>query len=368
MKVLRIINSLNIGGAEQSIVGNVPMHIKNGIEVDVLLLEGKETFFYNELVKSNVKIFSLNKDKSTIALYSPFHIFRLMKYMDKYDIIHVHLFPSIYWVGIAKVLKRSKSKFVLTEHQTYNRRRKYGWIFRKIDNFIYKQFDTIIAITPECKINLESHIGSSLDVKMIYNGIDLSSFENQIFENRIKFLPENINREGKVFITQVAGFRIEKDQKTVITALKFLPNNFYLVFVGDGETRMECEKFAESETVSDRVIFLGLRDDVPAILKSSDIVVMSSFYEGFGRAAVEGMAAGKPVLATNVAGLAQVVAETGLLFEVGDYKFLAELIGNVAVDKDLYRRLSDAGLRRAKDFDLNKMVENYEEVYNKLMQ
>lgn len=366
MKVLRVINTLNIGGAERSIIGNVPLHISHNIETDVLLLNGRNTFFIDELKKKNVKIFSLAKHEGVLRLYNPFHVFKIMKYIDKYDIVHAHLFPALYWVAIAKILKRSKTKLVLTEHQTYNRRRKYGWFFRKIDGYLYKQFETIIAISPECKSNLEEHIGKSDKIKMIYNGIDFSPFNSSEIIPVLDFIPETTDSK-KIIITQIAAFRKEKDQDSVIRALKHLPSNYYVVFVGDGERKSNCEKLAKTEKVDNRIFFLGFREDVVDILKSSDIIVMSSYFEGFGRSAVEGMAAEKPILATNVPGLSQIIDEGGLLFEVGDDKRLAELIIKVSQDKELYDRLAKTGKEKARIFDLETMVEKYEEVYHELI-
>ena len=125
----------------------------------------------------------------------------------------------------------------------------------------------------------------------------------------------------------VAGFRYQKDQDTLIRAMQHLPKNkFELWLVGDGERRGDLEALAIMFGLKDVVKFWGLRGDVPSLLKSSDIVVLSSHIEGFGLAAVEGMSAGKPFIASDVDGLNDVVRGAGLLFRHGDDKQLAELI------------------------------------------
>ena len=114
---------------------------------------------------------------------------------------------------------------------------------------------------------------------------------------------------GIVRIFMVAGFRYQKDQPTAINSLKFLPKNYHLFLVGDGPECNKCQQLVNEQNLSERVHFLGKRSDVASLLKSADICVISSHWEGFGLAAVEGMAAGKPVVASNIPGVAEVVRE-----------------------------------------------------------
>ena len=109
---------------------------------------------------------------------------------------------------------------------------------------------------------------------------------------------------------------------------------------------------------------MGIRNDIPQLLKASDIVVMSSHWEGFGLAAVEGMAAGKPVLASDVDGLAQVVEGAGILFPQGDAETLAGMIQNLMKDHLYYQQVAERCLQRASDYDIQRTVNGYEEIYN----
>ena len=84
-----------------------------------------------------------------------------------------------------------------------------------------------------------------------------------------------------------------------------------------GELFEEVSKYAAKSPVHENIRFWGNRSDVPILLRTSDIIVMSSHWEGFGLAAVEGMAAKKPVVASDVDGLKQIVDGAGLIFKVG---------------------------------------------------
>jgi glycosyltransferase involved in cell wall biosynthesis len=358
MKILRVINSLDIGGAERSVVGNVPLHIQNGVDMEVLLLNGQRTFFLEELEKQNIKIHFLGKNNN---VYNPALIFKISKYINEYDLIHVSLFPALYWVSLAKILTKSKTKLVFTEHNTNNRRMN-NFLFRWIDKIIYKQYNHIVAISPETNVVISKHLNRDSSISTIYNGVDLFRFKNGKKKCSNNLIPEN-----KKIILQIGGFRDEKDQDTVIKSLLLLPNEFHVVFVGIGKRMELCKHYAKSLNVFQRITFLGLHNNVEDILSIADVVVMSSHWEGFGRAAVEGMAASKPVIATNVSGLSSIVGGAGLLFEVGDHEKLAELIINLFKDKRFYDEISFKCSQRAEKYGIKNMVDQYEVLYKNML-
>lgn len=361
MRVLRVINSLKIGGAERSIEVNIPLHIANGIDMELLLLDGQDSFFLRELQNQNVIIHSFGRNNS---IYNPFLIFKIIKVINNYDIIHGHLFPTFYWIALAKWISLSKVKLIFTEHSTHNRRRN-NWFFRKIDKFIYKQYDAIITISDAANESFLSCFGNSIYPTIIYNGVDLLRVRNEAMETNTALLDEYL---GFNIILQIAGFRPEKDQDTLIKALTFLPQDFHLVLVGDGERRTICEDLAKKLEVFDRITFLGLQNNIGSIITKADIVVMSSHWEGFGRAAIESMALGKPVIASNVPGLSKVVEGAGLLFEVGDFKELSELILQVIRDREYYELLSKKCLIRSEMYNVKTMIDKYESVYLEVFQ
>lgn len=353
MKILRVINNLNTGGAERSLETNVPIHIRNGYEMDVLVLDGTVTPFMRNLKEKNVSVFSTGVG----SLYNPMQVLKIASFIKKYDVVHVHLFPSLYWVAIAKMVSRAKCHLVFTEHSTENRRRNNP-VLRFLDRFIYKCYDRIIAISDATHRNLSIHLGEDSRIITIANGVDLRPYEKQYEKVVFDGCDEDV-----FIITQIASFRRQKDQDTTIKSLQFTNHNVHAVFAGIGERIDECKQLAIELGVEDRVHFLGSRMDIPAIVMSSDIVVMSSNYEGFGRAAIEGMAGRKPTIATNVAGLRDVVGGAGLLFEVGDARKLAEHITQLQEDAEYYNVVAEKCYNRAQEYSATKMIEGYEKIY-----
>lgn len=356
MKVLRVINSLGIGGAERSIVNNVPIHKANGIDMDVLLLDGTRTFFLDELQQCGVNVSWLGRGMN---LYNPLIVFRLVPIFRNYDLIHVHLFPALYWVAFAKILSGSKVKLIYTEHATHNRRRG-KLLFKWLDRLVYSQYTTIIAISNATKLALDEQTGNPGKSVVIPNGVQIEELKRSSAS-----LPDSFDSrlQGRKVLVQIGGFRPEKDQDTLIRALTVLPEDYVVIFVGDGPRRDDCERLADMLEVGARVIFAGVQHDVAPFICCADLVVMSSHWEGFGRAAVEGMALGKPVVASNVSGLSEVVKGAGRLFEVGDYNGLAAVVRELMSSSDVYAEASENSRARAEEYDVSFMIEGYERVY-----
>ena len=120
MKVLQVINNLDTGGAEKLLLDTIPLFNDKGIQMDLLVFGGVNGICLKKLQELNCcTIHNLNSK----SLYNPFNIFKIVSYLKKYDLVHVHLFPAQYWSLFAKFISFSKIKIVFTEHSTFNRRR-----------------------------------------------------------------------------------------------------------------------------------------------------------------------------------------------------------------------------------------------------
>ncbi|WP_100611546.1 glycosyltransferase [Confluentibacter lentus] len=362
MKVLQIINSLSAGGAEKLLVNSVVEYRKMGIDVDILVLKGGVSPFLDKLEPfQEINVFALG-DQTNV--YNPLHIFKIYDFLNNYNVVHVHLFPVLYWVALADMLRIGKRnyKLVYTEHNTTNRRRD-KLLFKFIDKILYRRFHKIVSISDAVDVNLRNHLGKSFDnIIKIYNGIDLK----EIYE-AIPYSKEALDfTEMDKLIIQVSSFTAQKDQLTLIKSLEFLPKNYFLILVGDGELKSSCIKKTEELRLSDRVKFYGIRKDVPKLLKSVDVIVLSSHFEGLSLSSVEGLASGKPFIASDVPGLTEVVEGAGLLFEDANENQLAELILKLFDDNQYYSETVNQCMARAKKFDIIKMTKEYYNLYKEL--
>ena len=167
-----------------------------------------------------------------------------------------------------------------------------------------------------------------------------------------------------------ARFTPSKDQKTLVKAYSLikplLRKNVYLFFAGDGPLKKEVEELVDELCLSEYIIFLGVREDVQELIKTSDICVLSSVWEGFGLAALECMAADKPVIASDVDGLNSVVGGAGILFTQGNATDLAKKISMLIKEPELRKIIADKCQHRAVQYDVTCMLNSYMEFYKSI--
>ena len=366
MKILHIINGLTMGGAENLLVGLAGEQIVRGHDVFVAPLVCPDYTPVREKMESKgVHIIPFSSKGS---VYNPYFIIKIARAIRGYDVVHVHLFPALYWAGFAKLLSFTAPPLVYTEHSTNNKRRN-NIVLHAVDKFVYQYaYDKIVACSYKA---LETYTEAYPNVKhvcAINNGVDTNICKEAEPYSKRDLLGID---ENSFVVTMVARFMIMKHQDTIVEAISKLPNHFHVVFVGGQENEtglVKVKKMAEVMKITDRVHFLYIRKDVPRILKTSDVIVMASDYEGLSLSSIEGMAAGKPFVATNVNGLREVVEGAGILFENRDANSLAKILCRLDSDKSYYSSIANECAKRALEYDISKTVNNYLSVYQEFIE
>ncbi len=351
---------LDVGGAERLLVDLLPLLRDKGHQVDLLLFNGVDTILKDNLTQKGISIFELSHGCDVKnyyrEVYDPRHIFRLRKFMSGYDIIHTHNSICQLYVAMAHCLNRSQTPLVTTEHSSNNRRRSKRW-YKPIDKWMYNQYASVICIADGTRSNLESYIGKKQNICTINNGVDVQRFIKPI---------KDITKQTGFTVTMVAGLRAEKDHETLIKAMSLLPSNYHLQLVGDGVRDQELKDFTQQQHLSERVTFTGPRLDVPELLEKSDIVVLSSHWEGLSLSSIEGMASGRPFIASDVEGLREIIGGAGILFPHGDERKLANKIQWLCEHPDDYREVAQRCQTRAQQYDISIMAEKYCNLYESL--
>lgn len=355
MKILHITNNLWSGGVTK-LLEDILEEISKEHEVTLLLL-GKNDENYNQKKFKNVKIVFLNQEK----LYSLKNILKIREYIKKNDIIHAHLCPSQFLMALAGLFLNRI--FIITEHNAINNRRKYK-IFKVLEKIIYKKYNKIIAVSEDVKNNLINWLGKDIKekIEVIYNGIDLKKFKEA---KNIKNDLWELDKEEKLLF-MVARFSRQKDQKTLVRALKLLPQKIKCLFIGVGETEEEIRDYVDKLDLRDRIKFLGFRSDVANIMKSCELGILSTNFEGFGIVAVESLATGTLMIGSNVDGLKEVLKEKELLFRKGDEKELAKKIEFLLYNEGEIYKLKQKIPNLIKDYSVEKMLIKYSNLYDEL--
>ena len=172
MKILQVITSLQIGGAEKLISEISPLLREKGHEVDVLAFDGADTHFKRSLEDAGIKVYSFGQNCN---VYNPLFIFKLARLMRKYDIVHTHNTAPQLFAAIGSVL--CSVVLVTTEHTTSNRRRDWKW-YVPIDRWMYQQYRKVICISDQAEENLREFHPTLENVCTIYNGVNVYKFHD----------------------------------------------------------------------------------------------------------------------------------------------------------------------------------------------
>ena len=297
----------------------------------------------------------------------------LIKYMkrEEIDIVQTHfLHADILGTLAAKMVGVSKIISARRDEGFWRGKRQVS-----INQFFNRYANYILANSKAVKdaVLLNEKV-SSRQVHVIHNGVDLKSYfsSRELREDARNSL--GIHNE-EIVIGMVANMRHEvKGQKVLIKAISFLHKEKYplkILLVGDGPLREKYERYAIRSKVRNRILFLGSRRDINALMNASDVICVPSLSEGFSNTILEAMSAGKPVIASNVGGNPEIVVdgETGFLVRPRHSEALAQGILEFLENQELFLRMGEAARKRIENnFSIEKMVTEYEDFYQKIME
>jgi len=349
-RILYVINSLGIGGAE-TLLYNVASEIhKNKIaDIDICTLYGKGNLG-EKLHSEGLRIYDFSFEHK----YSCKAVAELKKLIKngKYDIVHAHLFPSGYYAALSSFLIEPH-RLIYTEHNIYNRRRKYK-LLRPLENIIYNRFDKIIAVSNTVKDELKNWLPAvSKKTVVIPNAVPINACSELNKDIDILF----VGRLEKV-----------KGVDLLLDALKILNKGYKTFIVGNGAERKNLESLARNLGLHDSVVFTGARSDVKDFMCRSKIFVLPSRWEGIPLALLEAMGLGLPVIASKVGGSVEVIQHgvDGLLVTPEDTGELSRLITETLADDILRERLGcNAKVKIKERYSLEQYVDRLMEIYRR---
>ena len=365
MRILHVITSLRAAGAERLVVELSRRFVKAGDTAEVLLFDGTGTHFYDLLDAAGVRVHSLGMGGR--AMHNPLLMFRMRRFLkrNRYDIIHTHNTPCQLFAAVVA----PRRALVTTEHSTSNRRRGHA-ILRPFDRWMYSRYRHIVCVGEEVRSELTRWLDDErLEARMsvIPNGVDIEHVRNAQPD------PE-LASDTRFKVLMVSSFRPMKDHLTLIRAMSLLPEDYVLYLAGGAEfpahkaIMASCRQAVEEMGLLGRVRFLGRMDHVAGLINACDVVVLSSRHEGMPISILEAMAAGKPVLASDVNGIRDIVGGAGILFPCGDSEKLAEEIRGLYENPEKAREIGARCVERARQFDIGKTADRYRELYKVIIQ
>lgn len=229
----------------------------------------------------------------------------------------------------------------------------------------------IIAVSEGIKKVLIAGGIKEENLAVVRDGIDVDYFHRQPSEQSL-YKKFNLN-PSKPIVGIIAALAPHKDYPNFLQAAYLvhqkLPEAQFLI-VGEGDEEKKIKELAKRLGVEGIVIFAGFRSDIPAVLSLLDIFVLASYLEGMGQALVEAMAIGLPIVATNVGGIPDVVVDgvSGFLVPPRQPEKLAEKIVELLQDKGKRKSFAEAGMKRAAEFNKQKMATETEKIYKQVLE
>lgn len=285
------------------------------------------------------------------------------------DVIHAHYaVPHAVCAALGREMAERKIPIVSTLHGTDITVLGEDEELKPAILYGLKQSDAITAVSESLKQETLQRIDKDLSIHVIHNFIDESVYQPQPEESlRERY---GLNSEDRVII-HVSNFRAVKRIDLVLESFdKLNVPNKKLLLVGDGPLMGAMRRLVSEMNLEDRVIFAGKQERVAALLSISDVHVLLSDKEAFGLVALEAMATGVPSVVSDAGGLPEVITngEDGFVVSRGDAEEAAQALESILLDRDLYERLREGGLKKAKQFASKDIVTQYEKLYEQVVQ
>ncbi len=284
-----------------------------------------------------------------------------------------HFFlPAAYIVGgltslVGPKMHRLMSRRSLNHYQTKHR------LSTKIELWLHRKMDIASGNSKAVVAQLLEEGFPDDKLRLIYNGLDFSSFQGQ--RNRGEVRAELKVGENAVMFVMVANLIPYKGHADLINAFclikERLPSGWVCVCIGrDDGIQQQLMEHARSANISTNLRFTGSRKDVADFLSAADIGILCSHQEGFSNAVIEGMAAGLPMVVTDVGGNSEAVIDrvTGYVVAPHDPKGLGDALLNLALDESMRNEFGMRGkIRVEHSFSLESCVDGYMEMYRSLI-
>lgn len=369
VRILFIIDNLLPGGTQHVLIRLIEGLRKMNYQPSVVSLNEAEKSLVNKLHDVGVDVYVFNK--YTLLLSGIFRIISLMR-VRKFHLVQNFLFYSN---NIGRILGRiARVPVVVSSVRGFQ----VDGISMKrwqiaLDRFTNSMDDRIIINTRSAYDFCEKALGINREkIEVIYNGInqkDIKEINNYQEIKRKLNIPENsiiIGAAGRITVEKGHAFLLDAFQQ----ALRIRPDLFLLI-AGEGKLRKTLAERIDALGLKSRAEFIGYRPDMNNIYALMDIFVLPSLVEGMPNVILEAMCHGKPVIATEVGGVPEIIDDgvNGMIVPPGDAEALGEKILFLVEKKERRERIGNIAKEKVKEhFDLRHMVQGYHELYQRLIQ
>ena len=287
------------------------------------------------------------------------------------DLLHVHYaIPHASAAFMAKqILAEEKIHvpFITTLHGTDITLVGRDKTYAPVVTFSINKSDAITAVSDNLRNETLENFDIKKEISVIHNFVDITRFSVKPIDAFKKAIAPN----GEKVILHASNFRKVKRIADVIYTFNKIKKNIpsKLLLVGDGPERHMAEELCRELGIFEETRFVGKQQDMEDIYAIADLFLLPSEYESFGLAALEAMAAGTPVVATNAGGIPEIIThgKNGFLSNVGDVEQMSQQAITILENEKMLKSFSEAARKQAETFDINNIVPKYEALYNQVL-
>jgi len=352
--IVHILPGLPFGGAERLVINLVNTLDPKKFRSSILLFR-EDNPLQIEITNNEVSVFVVPK-KGKISLRLIHDLEEKLQELHP-DIVHTHLFGGDVWGRMAA--SRLGIPVVTTEH---NVNMDEGMIKDFVKRKLSKKTNTYVACSSAIREDMQKRYGISAPIEVIPNGIDAEKFR----QTKEMFAEETIN-----FLI-LGRLEKQKGHEVALKAFAKMPfEDWRLRIVGSGSLKKELDRMVDHLEINTKVSFDPAVHDVFPCFDTTDIVLIPSLWEGLGVVALEALASGRLVIASNTGGIKEIIEDgkTGVLFEVGNVDELVEKIRWAMNHEEQAKKIAKKGREFVREqYSQEKMVKEYQKIYTKICQ
>src|SRR5213080_3142861 len=287
------------------------------------------------------------------------------------DLLHVHYaIPHASAAYLAKQILKQENKnipVITTLHGTDITLVGRDKMYAPVVAFSINQSDAITAVSKNLRDETYKTFKIEKEIEVIFNFVDVQRFTRKPIDAFRKVIAPN----GERILLHASNFRKIKRVEDVVEIFYNVNKEVSskLLFVGDGPERQAAEQLSRKLNVCDQVQFVGKQEQMEDILAIADLSLLPSEYESFGLAALEAMAAGVPVVSTNVGGLSEIMVDgvTGYMGNIGDVATMREQALSILRDDNVLKKFKKGAFEHAQKFDIHNIIPLYESLYERFL-
>jgi glycosyltransferase involved in cell wall biosynthesis len=378
IRVLHIITRMIVGGAQENTMLSCALIDTQEFPSEIIC--GQETGVEGNLVpEARARGVPVHFEPSLVRAPNPAKDFlaasRIARFIERgrYDIVHTHTSKA----GIVGRWAAELAHAPIVIHTAH------GWGFNRRQSPLVHRFyvalerrfarrcDALIVVGETNRRDaLALGIGTPSQYHLIRSGIEIERYRDVSVDRAEMRARLEIPSESIVIGTvgRIAAQKAPLELLAAFAPLATRRADAHLVFVGDGGLRVPLEAAVRAAQLESRVHVLGLRADVPELLRAFDVFALSSHWEGLPRVLPQAMAAGLPIVTTDVDGAREAVVdrETGFLVAIGDTAALGRRLSELAEDPAHARAMGARGRERVEEFSARRMVDQLADLYGRL--